>query len=345
MAWWHKTNYQARQPVLHLRARVLHAIRAFFHNQGFVEVETPVLQVSPGIERHIRPVAAEVRCGAGGEKVSRFLHSSPEFAMKKLLSAGETRIFQICHVFRDGEVGRLHQPEFTMLEWYRTDATYEQLMADVERLVKEVAIAASAPSLSFDNHRWSTDSAWHRTTVADAFRDLAGIDVLATLERDTMDREGLRAAAIEAGVRTGDQESWDDIFHRVMLEKVEPVLASKGAAFLYDYPAPVGALARRSDDDPRICERVEAYVCGVELANGFSELIDADDQRRRFEADRDHFAMNYGAAPPIDESFLTALQAMPQSAGMALGVDRLIMLLTGAPDVASVQWAPLDLSK
>lgn len=345
MSWWQKHVYEARQPILHLRARVIREIRAVFEEQGFTEVETPILQVSPGVERHTRPVAAKVSGGGDAGQRQRYLHTSPEFGMKKLLAAGETKIFQICHVVRDGEVGRQHQPEFTMLEWYRAGATYLQLMSDVEQLVHAASAAAGVRHLRFGDSSWQEGTAWHRTAVSDAFKELAGIDVLATVGSGEPDTDALRAATREAGMRVGDQDTWDDIFHRVMLEKVGPDLAGKGAAFLYDYPTPVGALARRSESESRVCERVEAYVCGVELANGFSELTDAAEQRQRFESDRAQFAERYGAPPPIDEEFLKALDAMPPSAGMALGIDRLIMLLTGAPDVASVQWVPLDLSQ
>ena len=345
MTWWQRDIYDARRPFVHARAHIIQAIRSFFHDRGFIEVETPVLQVSPGIERHIRSFPVTVRSGLGQSQVARYLHSSPEFAMKKLLAAGETQIFQICHVFRDGEAGRLHQPEFTMLEWYRAGATYEHLMADVEELVRSSADAAGRTQLRHGNYVWDAAAPWHRATVSAALHELAGVDVLATVAGGSPDTGALKSAAAGAGVRTGERDTWDDIFHRLILDKVEPELARRGAAFLYDYPAPAGALARTSAADPRVCERVEAYVCGVELANGFSELTDADEQRRRFEVDRADYVALYGEAPPIDEDFLAALKDMPDAAGMALGIDRLAMLAVGAPDVAAVQWAPMDLNQ
>jgi elongation factor P--(R)-beta-lysine ligase len=307
-------------------------------------VETASLQVSPGIDRHIQPLKASLSGPFDTVLVERFLHSSPEFAMKKLLAAGEQKIFQICHVFRDKEEGSLHHPEFTMLEWYRVGETYEALMEDVVGLVATAASAVKRDILRHGSCVVELDRAWRRLTIAEAFREFAGIDVLAEIPDPEHSGGGnFITVARASGVRCEDDDSWDDVFHRIMLGRIEPSLSNGPPVFLTDYPSPVGALARPNQLDPRVCERVEAYVCGLELANGFSELRDPDEQRRRFERDRAVFAELYGEPPPIDEDFLSALAHMPDSAGMALGIDRLVMLLTGADHIRDVLWSPVDM--
>jgi len=344
--WWHKDNHQARRSVLVARSRALQAVRRFFVERDFIEVETPALQMSPGIERHIRPFEVAVHTHLDGGKFARYLHTSPEFAMKKLLAAGEERIFQLCHVFRNGEAGPLHQPEFTMLEWYRAGATYTALMEDLEALVADVAAAVGADELRHGASVWSATDGWQRLTVAEAFQKFAGINVLDGANRWDADGRDLIAAATRASTSCSETDTWDDVFHRVLLERVDPALKDMGAVFVQDYPYPVGALARQSAKDDRVCERVEAYICGVELANGFTELTDPDEQRKRFAADQRLYEDRYGEAPPpIDEDFLAALSDLPDAAGMAMGFDRLVMLLTGAPKVSDVQWAPINLTQ
>ncbi len=342
--WWDKTVYAPRRTHLAVRSQVMSAIRSFFQERNFIEVDTAMLQLSPGLDRHVRPVPIELRSPFELATLARYLHTSPEFAMKKLLSAGEKRIFQICRVWRDAEDSAVHQPEFTLLEWYRTEADYSALMKDVEELIDFVCSMTNQPRLQAGDHAMQSGDAWVRMTVADAFLEFADIDLLATID-DGFDpsSSALFDAVQKAGMTCNPTDSWDDLFHRILLERVEPNLATRGGVFLTDYPIVVGALARRKKDDPRLAERVEAYVCGMELANGFSELTDPVEQRRRFERDSALYSSLYGTPAPIDEGFLSALQAMPPAAGMALGVDRLVMLLTGASHIRDVQWTPMDL--
>ena len=343
--WWDRSTFARRRQNLAIRADVMAAVRRYFADQGFMEVETPALQVSPGLDRHIKPMGTEVSGPFDARAVPRYLHTSPEYAMKKLLAAGETSIFQICHVFRNGEESKIHHPEFTLLEWYRADADYTTLMSDVEGLLSAVAAAAGVSQFQHGHFSCDVDILWSRLTVADAFSQFVAIDVLATVG-DTLDpiETPLIGAARRSGVRCDNNDSWDDVFHRILLEKIYPALRQEPALFLIDYPAPVGALARRNPDDPRVCERVEAYVCGIEIANGFSELTDPVEQRSRFEQEQALYASLHGKPPPIDEDFLSALGIMPPAAGMALGLDRLVMLLTGADHIRDVLWAPVDLS-
>ncbi|MDG2244681.1 MAG: EF-P lysine aminoacylase EpmA [Rhodospirillaceae bacterium] len=343
--WWDQSTFAQRRANLTARSQAIGAVRQYFIDQGFMEVETPAIQLSPGIDRHIQPFHLSVRGPFDQQVRSRYLHTSPEFAMKKLLAAGETKIFQICRVFRDCEEGRLHHPEFTMLEWYHANATYDDLIVHLVNLISVAAVAAGQEFFRQGAHKTEVNQFWRRITVADAFAEFANIDLHKEVPgHGEFSADGFVLRAKATGVRCEVGDQWDDVFHRVMLERIEPALADGPPTVLVDFPEPVGALARPKASDPMVCERVEAYVCGIELANGFSELIDPVEQRRRFVRDQNAFAKLYGKPPPIDEDFLSALDNMPESAGMALGIDRLIMLLTGADHIKDVIWAPVDMT-
>ena len=336
--WWDPGLHARRRPHLLARGRVLAALRAWFAAEGFVEVETPALQVSPGLEPHLVAFATELR-GPDGARRPLYLHTSPEFAMKKLLAAGEPRLFQFARVFRNAERSDTHHPEFTMLEWYRAGADYRALMADCEGLLAAAEAAAGRGALAWQDGRCAAVAPFERLAVADAFARHTGIDVLALAPDDLA---GLAAAARRIGVRVSAEDDWDSLFFRILLERIEPHLGSGGRpTLLYDYPVHMAALSRPKPADPRLAERVELYVCGLELANGFSELTDAAEQRRRFEADMDLKQRLYGERYPIDEDFLAALAHMPPAAGMALGIDRLVMLASGAARIDDVLWAPV----
>jgi elongation factor P--(R)-beta-lysine ligase len=338
--WWSPERHADRRPFLLTRARIKTALRDWFSAQGFVEVETGCLQVSPGNEAHLHAFKTE-RIDTGLERNPFYLHTSPEFAMKKLLAAGEERIFQFAPVFRNREHGPLHASEFTMLEWYRAGTGYEAMMADCGAIFANAAAVAGARWVS---HRALTCDArrppeW--VTVADAVSRHAGIDLFATITTAGPDREALAAAAAAQGIRVGEDYTWSDIFARILTERVEGKLGIGGATLLCDYPVSEAALARPSPRDPRVAERFELYVCGVELANGFSELTDPAEQRRRFEAEMSLKDARYGERYPLDEDFLAALAAMPPAAGCALGFDRLVMLAAGAERLDQVIWTPM----
>jgi elongation factor P--(R)-beta-lysine ligase len=337
LAWWEPERFAARRDALASRARILAAIRDFFASRGFAEVETPALQVSPGLEPHLLAFSTEL-VEPGAAAVPRHLHTSPEFAMKKLLVAGVPRIFQLARVFRNGERSRLHHPEFTMLEWYRAGASYRDLMADCEALLR-----ALAPAYSWEGRRCDPAAHFLYVSVDEAFRRWAGIDLLATAPDPEAPSLALLAdAARPAGIAPHEGDTWEDLFFRIFLERIEPLLGIDAPAILYDYPLSMAALARPKAEDPRLAERFEVYLCGVELANGFGELTDAAEQRRRFARDRAAKEARYGFSYPVDEDFLAALEhGMPESAGIALGVDRLVMLATGADRIEDVLWAPV----
>ncbi len=347
--WWRQDRLAARRSRLLARNAAAAALRRWFIEQDFTEVETPALQLSPGLEPQLRAFATRLfePFEEDGDGVALYLHTSPEFAMKKLLSGGMERIFQLARVWRNAERSALHHPEFTMLEWYRTGSGWRDIAADCEELVRaamDVTPGSLAPDrlLARGAARCDADRDWDYLSVAEAFDRHAGIDLLATAaDPGRPDREMLAHAAARAGVRTAGSDSWDDIFQRIMLERIEPVLGIGVPTVLHSWPASLAALARIDPEDPRLAERFEVYICGVELANGFGELTDADEQRRRFTEDLERKLSLTGETYPIDEDFLTALSVMPEASGIALGFDRLVMLLTGAETIEEVLWAPL----
>ena len=339
--FWSRERHADRRPLLLARNRIKAAIRDHFLSLGFVEAETAALQVSPGNEAHLHAFATEYRSLAG-ERFSYYLHTSPEFALKKLLAAGEERLFAFAPVFRNRERGALHHPEFTMLEWYRAGEPYEALMADCHAILAKAAEQARTESLLWRERSCDPFAEPERLTVAEAFWGFAGTDLAATIgPGGATDRDALAAAAAAAGHRVAEDDGWADIFSGLLVERIEPRLGLGRPTILCEYPLAEAALARPLPRDPRFAERFELYACGVELANGFGELTDPGEQRRRFEAEMTEKQRVHGEAYPIDEEFLDALGAMPEASGIALGFDRLVMLATGAPRIEDVIWTPV----
>lgn len=339
--WWRHDRFAARAHFLAARGAALRAVRRYFEAEGFAEVDTPALQISPGLEPHLRAFATMLDEPGVGLRPF-FLHTSPEFAMKKLLAAGVPKLFQLAHAFRNSERGATHHPEFTLLEWYRAGATYQTLMTDCERLLAAVIEAVGESQYAWRGQTADPRRPWHRETVAGVFADRCGIDILATAPDPEHPRLDLLAAAARPlGIAPHPGDDWDDLFFRIFLERIEPTLGIGAPTILADYPIAMAALARPNPDDRRVAERFEVYVGGLELANGFSELTDPVEQRRRFERDGARKQARYGEAYPIDEDFLAALAAMPSSAGIALGFDRLVMLASGAARIDDVLWAPV----
>ena len=339
-AFWRPDTHADRRLFLLARNRIAAALRAWFAARDFIEVETATLQVSPGNETHLHAFATEL-IGPGGERRPLYLRTSPEFACKKLLAAGETRIFDFARVFRNRERGPLHHPEFTLLEWYRANEPYETLMADCAAMMAEAARTAGAKEFSFRGRTIDPFAEPERLTVAEAFRQHAGIDLMATIKAGQGDRALLAAAVGAAGVAFGADDDWGDIFSRVLVERIEPRLGLGRATVLYEYPLPQAALARAKPGSDKVAERFELYACGVELANGFGELTDAAEQRKRFEAAMAEKERIHGERYPLDEDFLAALSAMPPGCGVALGFDRLVMLATDAQRIEQVIWTPV----
>ena len=305
-------------------------MRQWFASEGFVEVETPILQAAPGAEVHLTGFATAWELPDGEER-ERWLHSSPEFAMKKLLAGGMPKIFQYARVFRNAEGSALHHPEFTMLEWYRAGTGYETIMADCQALLASTGV----DELRWAGHACDPTAEPERLTVAEAFVRHAGVDLFATLGN----AEALSGAS---GIAMHAGDSWEDVFFRIMFDKIEPRLGMGRPTILCEYPISMAALARAKPGDPRVAERFELYVCGVELANAFGELTDPDIQRERLVADMDLKEELYGIRWPVDDDFLSALDhGLPECSGIALGFDRLVMLASGASHIEEVLWLPV----
>jgi lysyl-tRNA synthetase class 2 len=330
MTDWRPDRLARRLPYLQARARLQASLRGWFAAEGFVEVETPILQVAPGAEVHLAGFSTTWKTPDGVER-PRWLHSSPEFAMKKLLAGDVPRLFQFARVFRNAEGSALHHPEFTMLEWYRAGVGYETIMADCAALLA----LCEAKELRWEDKICDPAAAPERLTVGAAFERYAGVDLFAT----TGDAAKLSRLS---GVAMHDGDSWDDVFFRIMFDRIEHRLGVGRPTILCEYPIAMAALARAKPGDPRVAERFELYACGVELANAFGELTDPAIQRARLKADMDEKQRLYGVRWPVDEDFLAALDhGLPDCAGIALGFDRLAMLATGAGHIEDVLWLPV----
>jgi lysyl-tRNA synthetase class 2 len=338
--FWTPEIHARRRPRLLARGRIVAGLRAWFAVRDFVEVETASLRISPGNETHLHAFATSLATTGGGS-APLYLRTSPEFACKKLLAAGEGRIVEFARSFRNRERSALHHPEFTLVEWYRAGEPYDVLIDDCIAIAREAAQLAQTREFSFRDRVADPFVEPERLTVAEAFARFAKIDILATLPGDTADREGLAGAARDAGIRLAEDDSWADIFSRILVERIEPNLGVGRATILDEYPAVLSALAKRRPDR-RVAERFELYLCGVELANGFGELIDAAEQRSRLEREMAEKERRYGERYPIDEDFLAALAHMPEASGVALGLDRLVMLATGASRIDQVLWTSVD---
>ncbi|MDP3985417.1 MAG: EF-P lysine aminoacylase EpmA [bacterium] len=337
-----KENQQARDMLIRAAA-IRAAIRQWFINQGFLEVNTPSLVRAAGQEPYLDPFEVAVR-DERGNKTPGFLVTSPEYALKKLLVAGFPKIFSLASAFRNNEpADEFHNPEFTMLEWYRAGSDYRGIMEDTEQLVS--SLARTFHSTGCKTHRAFNFSApWERLTVAEAFLRHANID-LDEIIGELSDFAGVagrfRDVLQKRGERVRGDETFDECFFKIFLTYIEQKLGRGKPTFLYDYPASMASLARLKKEDTRYAERVEVYIEGVELANGFSELCDENEQRSRFLEEQEIRLREGKAVHPIDESFLAALgSGMPESSGIALGVDRLIMLLLDAKSIRDVLFFP-----
>jgi lysyl-tRNA synthetase class 2 len=337
--FWTPQLHADRRPFLLARQAIIRDLREYFAEAEFMEVETAALQVSPGNETHVHAFRTEL--SEPGRRDRRFLRTSPEYACKKLLAAGERRIFEFARVFRNRERGPLHHPEFTMLEWYRTHGQYELLMDDCLAVMSRAAHVVGTWRFAWRDRSIDPFLEPERLTVAEAFYRYAGIDLLSTLVSDRPDRDALEMMANDTGVGTAEDDTWGDIFSRVLVERIEPRLGNGRATILYEYPTLMSALAAPKESDPRVAERFELYACGVELANGCAELSDPAEQRRRLQAQMSEKERLFAERYPIDEDFLAALRTMPPACGVALGFERLVMLAAGATHIEQVMWAPV----
>ena len=316
---------------MRVRAAVLGAVRGFFTDAGFLAVETPTLVRASAQEEHIQLFATEYQGDKSQEQL--YLAPSPELYMKRLLGVGFERIYQISRSYRNGEMGPQHNPEFTLIEWYRAYASYEEIMADVEDLVSHVAKSVlGRSSVVRAGREIDLQPPWERLSVRDAFARWAAVDLDASTDAESLFR---RARALGYG-SARREDSWEDLYHKILLERVEPELAKLGAIHLFDYPRQLAALAKLKEGDSTVAERTEAYLGGVELSNGYTELNDPAQQRERFARS----ARPEGA--PVDEAFLMAMErGIPPAGGVALGLDRLVMVVAGASCLDEVIAFPL----
>jgi lysyl-tRNA synthetase class 2 len=344
-SWMTHVQNPRRLLAVAARGKVEGGIREFFASRGFIETRTPLLVPCPGMETDIRPL--EVRSWSqerdrpvsAEDQVKRFLPSSPEFAMKRLLAGGLERIFQICPAFRDEPRSTTHHPEFTMLEWYRAWAGYEDIMRDTEELFEFLAAKLlGEPTISFQGRKISVKTPWPRLRTRDLFLNL-GVDLVKLATRDA-----LAGACEKLGHKTSPEDTWNDIYFRIWLNEIEPRLPADRAVFVTRYPASQAALAV-VDSDPdgsKWARRFELYAGGLELGNAFEELTDPAEQRRRFMRDMEARTRAYGPdfpPCPIDEDFLGALgEGIPPSGGIAVGVDRMVMLFADEPEIRYTYW-------
>ena len=336
---WHPERLAARLPFLDARARLTAATRTFFVGRGYREVETPSLVPVPGMDVHLMGFSTRYRPHLGrGRETTLWLRTSPELAIKRLLAGGAGPVFELARVWRNGEVSPRHHPEFTMLEWYAPGADLAALMDETEAYVRAVC-----PSrVGHAGVETDLTLPFARLTMADAFARHAGVpDLLASVTAGGRGDAAVLSAAAGTALREG--EDWEDVFFRLLLERVEPVIGREHATFLTHWPAPQAALARRDPSDPRAALRFELFVAGIELANAFDELTDAAEQRARFTIDVAERHRRYGEGWPVDEDFLAALDhGLPPTAGIAMGFDRLAMLASGARTIEDVLWLPLS---
>lgn len=341
--WLHLREHPETLDRYLVRGRVIRSIRSFFDARGFEEVETPLLVAAPGMEPYLEVFETRLTTARGASHRA-FLTTSPEYAMKKLLVAGLPRIYQMCKSFRNGEeVSRGHNPEFTILEWYRAHADYRAIMADCEELFAAIwrdlnrnAQSAEEPTLIVGGTSVSLSPPWERISVHDAFMRDAGVDLDAITTEEEM-----RACLVRKGYTVGPETTWEQGYHQIFLNEIEPKLGHPRPSILYDYPASMAALARRKVDDPRYAERFELYIAGIELGNAFSELTDAEEQLARLRAEQSERAALGKRPYEIDADFIDALRVgMPPSAGIAVGVDRVVMLFAGVDSIQETLWFP-----
>lgn len=333
--YWRRDIHADRRPLLLARNRVKAALQGWFAARDFIAVECGAIQRSPGNETHLHAFATEWQ-PEGGEAEMRYLHTSPEFAAKKLLAAGETHIVDFARVWRNRESGPLHAPEFTMIEWYRAEAPWTDVMADSVDLCRAALATTGRERLTWRDRSCDPMAEPERLTLVEAFDRHAGLALIDLLD----DRDALAAATASLGITVQADDNWSDLFSKIIVTRIEPHLGHGRLTLLTEYPIAEAALARPCAADPRFAERFEMYGCGVELANGFGELTDADEQRRRFVADMDEKQRIYGVRYPIDEAFLAALAFMPQASGVALGFERLALLSIGARHIDEMIWTP-----
>lgn len=327
----HLSHLAKNKQNLQLRFEVIKLLREFFWSQGFTEVDTPNIVKLPGQEPYLSPMKISIHDETGKEFVG-YLHTSPEYTMKKMLAAGWDKIFSICKCYRDYEcLGGTHEPEFMMIEWYRVNENFEKLMSDVEEMFKYLEQKFNRNLTEIKQKL----GVWMRVSMKELWKKFVGVNL-----DEYLTSEAMLKLCRERGYNAKENESYGDLFYRIFLNEIEPKLKEMGGVIAHHYPAQMAALSRLSPTDPRYAERFEVYINGLELANAFSELTDADEQLRRLKEEQELRRKLGKDVYDIDMEFISALKTMPPSAGIALGVDRLVMALGGCKEIEDVITLP-----
>lgn len=342
-SWRELKNNPRLREIYRLRLKVIKLIREFFWSQGYDETDTPVAVRYPGQEPYLNPIPIKLHDPDGREQ-RFYLQTSPEFAMKKLLAAGFDKIFQICRCFRDyEEFGGLHNTEFTMVEWYRAPGQLEEIEQDTEKLFKVIAKELGRQTVSYRERLVDLMGKWEKASLRELWRKYSGVDL-----DNYLQTANLRELARDKGYKVVADDSYEDLFYKIFLNEIEPNLGWPQPIFVHDYPANMCSLSRRCEYDPKYAERFELYIGGLELANAFGELTEADKQREKLEVDKRKREQLGKEVYPIDPEFIQALRSgiatglsveIPRNgtaAGIALGVDRMVLLLSGANDINEV---------
>ncbi len=328
-------HIEKNKDLLEMRANIIRLIRKFFWLKNFIEIDSPSLVKLPGQEPYLSPMKLEIH-NERGDNHPVYLHTSPEYAMKKSLAAGFENIFYLGKCFRDYEsFGGLHSPEFTMLEWYRKDKDMESIMDDCESLFTHVVTGLSNQINSKEYY-----DTWERMHMKDIWKKYVAVDL-----DEYLNKESLKELCREKGFQVEDDEAYEDLFYRIFLNLIEPHLGKDKPTIIHHYPAQMAALAKLDDNDSRYAERFEIYIKGVELANAFSELCDPIEQRKRLEEERLQRQKLGKEIYSIDEEFVQALEHIDSAAGIALGVDRMVQVLTGCKDITDVILLPMKKNK
>ena len=334
--------FQNKLPFLLQRNKIITAIKNNFNTQNFYEVDTPILQYSPGMEVHIKAFKTKFVNILGNEDITLYLHTSPEFAMKKLLSYGLNKIYQFTHTFRNEIISPTHYPEFTMLEWYRLDENYNILMTDCEDILKTSLNAIGKDYFQYKDKKCYIKDGIEKLTIKEAFEKFCKLDILQTIDDiNNPSPTLLKQKANHLNINISENDTWDDIYEKLMFEYIEPNLGISKPTILYEYPIHQAALSKAKTNTPNIAERFELYVCGIELANAFTELTDKEIQLKRFTEDKKKKENLYGESYPIDEEFIEAIGNIKSATGIAMGIDRLIMLSTGAQNITDIMWSEI----
>jgi lysyl-tRNA synthetase class 2 len=334
--WKKLKNGDMNWDVFRTRYMILRHVRSFFDRKHFLEIEAPILTPYPTLDNNIESIDCTLS-GPDDSEHRLFLHSSPEHAMKKCLASGSGNIYYLGKVFRNREATRMHNPEFTMAEWYRMDSDYRDIMKDLENLIGGILHAMTGRhSIRYQSHQIDLKPPWTELSITEAFGKKLGLSTV-----DLLDKDSLKKTAAKNSIYFSPDDNWEILFHRLFMEKIEPFLGLDRPVFVRDFPSEMGLMAKCKNREPEFVERVELYIAGIELANGYSELTDPETQYQRFCRQHKIKEDSGFTGYPIDDELIDALENLTPCSGVALGVDRLIMLFLDKTNIRDVILFPL----